>query len=169
MNTLKHRIALLAMFAGFAMLASTGSYAGNTNTLKVTAAITGTCNFSAANNAGGNTTLDFGTLDQTSTGNVAAIATSLGYWCTNGTNVGNIVADNGMHTGSCTASLRCLKNTASADFIDYTLNFTDPMGTTGGGKTSPLLVNFNGSILNADYIDAPAGNYEDFITLTITP
>ena len=73
-NTLKYRIALLAGFAGFAMLMSSGSYAGNTNTLQVTASITGTCNFSAANNASGNAILAFGALDQTATGPAAATA-----------------------------------------------------------------------------------------------
>jgi hypothetical protein len=150
------------------MLASTGSHAGNTNTLKVTAAITGTCNFSAANNASGNAILDFGTLDQTATGPAAATATSLSYWCTNGTNVGSMTANNGMNSGSCGGNA-CMKNTASSDYIEYTLSFTDPSGTTGAGKNSPLSVTFNGSILNADYVDAPAGTYEDFITLTIAP
>jgi len=168
-NTLKYRIALLAGFAGFAMLASSGAHAGNTNTLQVTASITGTCNFSAANNASGNAILAFGTLDQTATGPAAATATSLSYWCTNGTNVGSMTADNGTYSGSCGGN-PCMRNTTTlADYIPYTLIFTNPSGTTGGGKNSPLSVTFNGSIVNADYVDAPAGNYEDFITLTITP
>ena len=168
MNTFRHRIALLAVFSGFAMLASSVSYAGNTNTLKVTASITGTCNFNAANNVAGNTTLDFGTLDQTLSTDASATQTSLDYWCTSGTNVGSISADTGTYSGSCSGT-PCMKNTASPDFIKYTLIYTDPSGTTGAGKTSPLTVTFDASILNADYVNAPAGNYEDFITLTITP
>lgn len=165
---MKLRISLLAVFTGFAMLASTGSQAGNTNTLKVTASITGTCNFSAVNNASGNATLDFGTLDQTATGNAAATATSLDYWCTTGTDVGSMTADNGANSASCGGN-PCMKKTTSTDYIPYTLIFTDPAGTTGTGKSTPLTVTFNGSILNADYVDAPAGTYEDFITLTIAP
>ena len=168
-NTFKHRIALLAVFSGFAMLASSASYAGNNNTLKVTASITGTCNFSAANVGAGNTTLDFGSLDQTLSTNASATQTSLNYWCTSGTNVGSISADNGMNAGSCSGT-PCLKNTVTGlDFIKYSLLYTDPAGTMGAGKTSPLTVTFDGTILNADYVNAPAGTYEDFITLTITP
>jgi hypothetical protein len=62
-----------------------------------------------------------------------------------------------------------MKNTASSDYIDYTLIYTDPTGTTGSGKNTPLTVTFDADILNADYVDAPAGTYEDFITLTISP
>jgi spore coat protein U-like protein len=166
MNIRTLRIPLLAALTGLAMANSGGALAGNTNTLQVTATITGTCNFSAANNAGGNATLAFGTLDQTLASDATATQTSLSYWCTNGTAVGNITANNGQNSGSCGGS-RCLSN--GTDYIPYTLTFTDPSGTLGTGKTSPLTVTFDGSIANADYVDAEAGSYSDLVTLTITP
>ena len=149
--------------AGCALLTSGAALAGNTNTLKVTASITGTCNFDAANNTGGNATLAFGTLDQTSTAPATATQTSLDYWCTNGTTATSLSADNGLYfSGS-----RRLNN-GGTGYIPYTLTVTDP-GGAGTGKSNPITVTFDGDIANADYIDAPAGTYSDTVTLTITP
>jgi spore coat protein U-like protein len=158
-----HRIAFLAAMAGCALLTSGAALAGNTNTLKVTASITGTCNFDVANNAGGNATLDFGALDQTLTTDAAATQTSLDYWCTNGTTATSLSADNGLNF----SGTRRLFN-GGTGYIPYTLTVTDP-GGPGSGKSNPITVTFDGDITNADYIDAPAGTYGDTVTLTIAP
>lgn len=165
-NLKRNRFILGVALAAMTMLGST-AHANNTNTIKVSATITGTCNFAGANNAAGNTTLSFGALDQTATGDANATQTSLNFWCTNGTSVGGISANSGTHSGNCGGST-CMKNTGSANYIPYTLSFTSPTGT-GSGKTSPISVNFDASITNSDYVDAPAGTYEDFVTLTISP
>ncbi len=167
MNMLKHQLARLATLVVMAMLAAGTSYAGNTNTLRVTASITGTCNFNTANNLAGNATLDFGALDQTLATDAIATPTSLQYWCTNGTAVVGFTADLGANSASCPGGGRCLTN--GTDLIPYTLTFVDPTGTSGSGKTSPITINFGASILNADYVDAGSGSYDDTVTLTISP
>ena len=156
--------------AGFAMLASGSVFAGNSNTVQVTAVITGTCNFSANNNAAGNTTLDFQTLDQVTGGPVAAISTSLSYWCTKGEVATNISADDGNNAAGCVllGGKRCLKNTTNTDLIPYDLVLS-PSAAPGAGKNSPLTLDIDGNIVEADYVDVSAGNYSDLVTLTITP
>lgn len=160
-----HKMALLAAMTGFAMLASGNALAGNTNTLKVTANITGTCNFSATNNTLGNTTLDFGALDQAAGGDVTATPASLQYWCTKGEVATNISPDNGANTAGCTGT-RCLYN--GTDYIPYSL-VVSFNAAIGAGKNNPINVDFDGGIFEADYVDVSAGDYEDFVTLTITP
>jgi len=165
MKLRNHTMALVAAAAGIALLASGNALAGNTNTLKVAASITGTCNFSANNNAAGNTTMDFGPLDQATGGNVTAPTATLQYWCTTGEVATNISADFGANTAGCSGT-RCLSN--GTDLIPYSLVISFN-AAVGAGKSNPIDVDFDGGILDADYIDAEAGTYEDFVTLTITP
>ena len=167
MQLKKHRFLPLVAFAGLAMIAASAAFAGNSNSLRVTASITGTCNFNTADDAtNGNATLAFGALDQTLTTDATATTATLQYWCTNGTAVTTFTASNGLNTTGCTGT-RCLSN--GTDLIPYTLTFTCPVGNAGSGKTTPIDVDFDGSILNADYVDAEAGNYTDTVTLTIAP
>ena len=166
MNFRNHRMAFVAALAGFAMLSSGNALAGNTNTLRVTADITGTCNFSASNDGtNGNTTMNFGTLDQVTGGDVAAPTTTLSYWCTNGTAATGVTAGNGQNSASCGGN-NCLTN--GSDFIPYSLIIVNDT-QTGAGKSTDLDIDISGGILEADYIDAEAGNYSDLVTLTITP
>jgi hypothetical protein len=162
----KNPIALLCAFAGLVIFVSGNVLAGNTNTLRVTANITGTCSFNTANVPAGNTTLDFGTLDQTSTSDAIATTATLQYWCTNGTAITAFDADLGQNSASCGGN-RCLTNGSA--YINYTLTFSDPVGNVGSGKTTPIDIDFDGTILNANYVDAPSGSYQDLVTLTISP
>lgn len=159
------RMAFIAALAGFAMLGSGNVLAGNTNTVQVTAVITGTCNFTATNNAAGNTTLDFGTLDQVTGGPAAATTTSLQYWCTKGEVATGITAGAGNNSAGCSGA-RCLFN--GTDLIPYSLVLS-PSAATGAGKSTNLTVDIDGSIADADYIDVSAGNYSDLVVLTIAP
>ncbi|NIO38914.1 MAG: hypothetical protein GTO41_01175, partial [Burkholderiales bacterium] len=97
MNPTRNRIVLTVLLAGLSLLV-TSANAANSNTLKVSATITGTCNFNSANNAAGNAELAFGTLDQTSTAAASAPAVAVNYWCTNGTAVSTFTAGNGLYT-----------------------------------------------------------------------
>ena len=166
MNFRNHRMAFVAALAGFAMLSSGNALAGNTNTVEVTAVITGTCNFSAANNAAGNTTLDFGTLDQVAGGNAVATTTSLSYWCTKGEVATGISAGSGNNSGAGCGGARCLSN--GTDLIPYSL-ILSPSAATGAGKSTPLTLDIDGGMIEADYIDVSAGNYDDLVVLTMTP
>ena len=166
MNFRNQRMAFIAALAGFAMLGSGAALAGNTNTVQVTAVITGTCNFTAANNAAGNTTLDFGTLDQVTGGAAAATTTTLQYWCTKGEVATGISAGGGNNSGAGCGGARCLSN--GTDLIPYSLALS-PSAATGAGKSTNLTVDIDGSIAEADYIDVSAGNYSDLVVLTIVP
>jgi spore coat protein U-like protein len=144
-------MAILLTMAGTAM-------AGGTQNVNVTANIVGTCQFNSAGDVA------FGALDQTSTADQTATG-SLVFWCTKNatytlsdeTNVG--VAD-GSFTGTLTGP--------PTGSITYTLTYTNSSGS-GAGKTSPITSAITGTILNADYVNAPAGNYTDTVTFTIAP
>ena len=170
MNIRKYLIAVLAAASGFAMLVPLGAVADQTNTLQVTASVTGTCQFDVANVGGGNETLDFGALDQLSTSDATAGPVSLDFWCTTGTVVGTFTANNGNNSSGCPGT-RCLSNGSGlpGGLIAYTLNFVTPVGTVGQGKTNTISVDFDAVISNADYVDARPGNFTDFVTLNIAP
>jgi spore coat protein U-like protein len=54
------------------------------------------------------------------------------------------------------------------EFIPYSLSLSPTTGT-GSGPATPITLTIDGSILNADYVNALAGNYSDTVVLTITP
>lgn len=149
---------IVAGLCAAGLLASGAALSADTNTLTVTASVTGTCKFSSTTS-----TLDFGALDPSSASNATATNTT-SYWCTKGS-VASTTAGNG---NNYSGSSRQLKGPGASDLIPYSLSLTG--GTqTGAGKSTPLTLTMNGGINNADYINATAGAYSDTVTLTITP
>lgn len=151
------KILSVAMVIG--MLATAGSaLASGTNTLTVTASVTGTCKF-----VSGTSTLNFGALDPSSSSDVNGSGTTT-FWCTKGTTQ-TLSAGNGANWDG---SKRNIKLTTGTDLIPYSLTLT-PDGGTNQGPGSPRTLTISGTILNADYIDKTAGSYSDTVTLTVTP
>lgn len=142
-----------------AWLLATGigsALAADTNTLTVTANVTGTCKFNSTTS-----TLAFGALDPSSAGPATANATTA-YWCTKGT-IAAASADTGANPSGTT---RRMKN--GTEYIPYSLTLSGE-AQTGLGKGTSLTLGLAGSIANADFINAAAGAYEDTVTLTINP
>lgn len=145
-------ISVIAM-AGMAM-------AGDSNTLTVSANVVGTCKFSAATS-----TLAFGALDPT----LATDATATGsttFWCTKGASY-TVTDDDGLYETGANAN-RMRHETIGTEYIPYALTYT-PTSGSGSGKTSTITLNISGTIANANYVNASAGNYSDTVTLSITP
>jgi len=130
----------------------------DSNTLTVSASVTGGCRFSS-----GTSTLNFGTLDQSSAADASATG-STQFWCTRNASY-TISANNGLYYDT---SRRMRHATEATEYIPYNLTFTPTTGT-GAGKTSPVTLSLNGTITNANYVNAIAGNYADTVTLSITP
>lgn len=151
------RTVSLALFSLILLAVLTGSALAATQDLNVSAQVVGTCRFESAND------INFGALDQTATADVTAPG-NLVFWCTKnasytlGDETNPTVAD-----GSFTGTLA-----GTDDSIDYELTYTNYSGS-GAGKTSPITSTITATIANADYVDAPAGNYTDTVTFTLTP
>lgn len=151
------RVILLG--AAIALIAMAGAAAAaDSSNLTVTANVVGTCMFSSSA-----ATLAFGALDQSLATPVNGTG-STQFWCTKGTAASSITPDNGLHfSGS-----RRMALPADADFIPYSLSLT-PSSLMGNGKTTPNTLTIDGTIANADYINATAGNYSDTVVISINP
>ncbi|MBE7939696.1 spore coat protein U domain-containing protein [Ramlibacter aquaticus] len=136
-----------------------GAALADTQSLSVTASITGVCKF----NSGQTPVLAFGAIDPSGTANATASASVL-YRCTTGTSASVSNAVTGARTlqGS---------GTASTDTMAYTLAFTS--GGTGTGKGfgagQDLTLVLGGTITPTDYQNKTVGPYADTVTLTVTP
>jgi len=145
-------VAAITAMAGTAM-------AADTNTLTVSASVTGTCKFSSPSS-----TLAFGGLDP-SIGTDVSTSTDVNFWCTNGVTTDVISATQGLHWSG---TKRQMEGPAPADLIPYSLSLSpDSNPNIGPGTVRTLTI--GGTVLGSDYIDAKTGSYSDTVVLNITP
>lgn len=143
-----------------AILAMAGSaLAADSNTLTVSASVTGTCKFSSATS-----TLGFGALDPSLGTNVTG-STTTNFWCTKGVATDAITAGNGLNFAS---GKRQMKDSVSSDVIPYTLTLTKD-GNANTGPASPRTLTIDGGVLGTDYTSKSAGSYSDTVVLNILP
>jgi spore coat protein U-like protein len=143
-----------------AMLVVGGAvWAADTNTLTVTASVTGTCVFNSETS-----TLNFGALDPSNPVPVNS-STTTQFWCTRGVTTDLITANLGANPAG---AIRQMRDSVSTDLIPYSLVLT-PDGSTNQGPASPRTLGISGTVLAADYTGKSAGNYADTVTLTLTP
>jgi spore coat protein U-like protein len=135
------------------------AFAADTNTLTVSANVVGTCRF---NNA--TSTLAFGALDVTSAADANANGSAVTFWCTNGAAY-TITHDDGLNESGVNAPN--MEHTVAAGSFSLALNLNPTAGT--GADRTPVNLAITGTVANADYIDALAGDYEDTVTITINP
>lgn len=109
------------LVAALVLAVAAGSALADTQSLSVTASITGVCKF----NSGQTPVLAFGAIDPSGTTNATASTTVL-YRCTKGTaaSVSSAVTGTRTLTGS---------GTAAGDSMSYTLSFTSGDAGTGTG------------------------------------
>jgi spore coat protein U-like protein len=150
----KVKLAVLALSIG---ILTAGHVAAATTDVPVTASVTGTCRFNAP------PTVAFGALDQSSVADETATG-DLTFWCTTGTayTLGD-ETNPGVADGAFSGTL-----VDGLNSIDYSIAYNATSGV-GSGKTTPITSTLTATILNADYVDKPAGNYSDTVTFTITP
>ena len=151
---MKKMITLLMAIGMLAM--ASGAMAADTTTVAVSATVTGTCKFTA----GG--TLSF-TLDPSAGGNVNGTVTQPTFWCTKGATY--TISDNdGLNKSGTTHRM---KHATLTEYVPYSFTYTTT--GTGTGKSAAITMNIASTVLEADYIDASAGNYADTVTMSITP
>ena len=148
----------LAMVFGLVLGFAGTVKAGDSNTLTVSAVVSGTCKFSS-----GSSSLDFGALDPASGSDVTA-STTTNFWCTKGVTTDVITPGQGLHWSG---SVRQMSE-PNGEVIPYGLVLT-PDGNTNQGPTLPRTLTISGTVLGADYLSKRAGNYSDTVTLTIIP
>ena len=128
-----------------------------TTSVNVTANIVGTCQFSST------PTLAFGALDQTVAGDATASG-SLIFWCTTGTSYTlSDPVNPGIGDGAYSGTIASGGNT-----LPFSISYNNYSGS-GTGKNTPITSTLNATIVNAQYVDAPEGNYSGSVTFTIAP
>lgn len=136
-----------------------GAAIADTNSLTVSAAVSGVCKFNS-----GTSTLAFGTIDPSGAANATASSNVL-YRCTKGTTaaVSNAITGARSMAGS---------GTAAGETLAYALAFTSgasEVGTGFGAGGSDLTLVLGGTITPAQYQAVKAGPYAETVTLTVTP
>lgn len=139
------------------LLASGAGWAGDTQTVAVSATVVGNCKF----NSGGSVSF---TLDPASTSNATGTVTQPTFFCTKGATY-SIADDVGLNESG--TIFRMTNGAAVAEFIPYSFTYTAT--GTGTGKNAPITLNIASTVNNADFVDASAGSYTDTVTLTINP
>jgi spore coat protein U-like protein len=125
----------------------------------VGAAAVGNCKFHTASAA-----LDFGSLDPIAARDANAVA-ALTFKCTRGA-VWTVSDDGGLH--DVPAGSPRMRHTALAAYLPYRLAYTNAIGTSRGANVTETLT-VDGLIRGGDFAAAPAGNYADTVTLSISP
>jgi hypothetical protein len=121
-------------------LLASPAMAGNSNTLTATATVQAVCNFTTTTS-----TLAFGAIDPTGTGPVTA-TTSIAYACTSG-------------------QAPTLTLPAGGTMTSGANNLAFSLGNVDTGSA----INITGTVAQAAYQAAPAGNYSGTVTYTIAP
>lgn len=145
-------VASLAFTAGLAV-------AADTQTLAVTASVTGMCKFSAAS-----TPLAFGAIDPSLATDKTMTANVL-YKCTKGTTSAGVTA-----TGGLDRNMTGISPLLTTDKLAYKLAFAgDTQAGLGFGTGNDRTLVVTGTITPAQFNGAAAGSYSENVTLNITP
>ena len=139
-----------------------GVAVADTQSLSVTASVTGVCKF----NTGQSPVLAFGAIDPSGTAGVTATPANVLYRCTNGTGATVDTAVTGVRSMVGQAPL------LATDTLGYTLAFTSGATGTGSGfgaAGSAITLVVAGTMTAAQYNGAKAGSYAETVTLTVNP
>lgn len=156
------KIALISALCATSLFGATTVFAGDSANIAVSATIVGTCQFNAPKTGA----ISF-VLDQTSTGDVVGtVGSSPTFWCTKGTTY-SVTGNDGAN--SLAVGARRMKHATLAEFIPYSFLGTTKAGT-GLGKTAGITLTLTSPLVaNADFINVPAGTYNDTVVVSITP
>jgi len=163
----KRSACLNAAIAAVLITVAGAATAGGTNTITVSASVTGACVVNTAAS-----TLAFGALNPATGGLVNVAGSAATFRCTNGTPY-TVTSDDGLWDTSAGGANNRMKLSTALDCttatncIRYTL--TSATAGTGAGMTTNISFNVNGSTALADYQNAAAGNYADTVVLTVSP
>ncbi len=152
---MKKRLVVLAMVLGLVLGLAGVVVASDTATVAVSANVVGTCKFLT----GGSVSFS---LDPSSSGDATGTVSQPTFWCTNGSSYA-ITDDNGINKSGTTYRMK----DAGTNYIAYSFTYTST--GTGSGKGTTKTMNISSTVLNANFVNAVAGTYNDTVTLTINP
>lgn len=153
-STISKAVALLAFVSASGIAAAVDS-----QTLVVTASVTGMCKFSSSNTL---TMSPAAAIDPSGTADVTMTRT-LNYNCTKG-----VSPTGGVTTTTANGAARNM--TSGAESLAYTLGWTgDTVAGSGFGTGTAKPVVFTGTITAAQYQNAAALTYTDNVVLNINP
>jgi spore coat protein U-like protein len=162
MNT-KLKLATLGLISAGMLSIAPAFAASATNTLTVSATVTGNCKFNLA--ASALTIANSGANIDPSVGTDATGTTNVLYRCTSGTTAA-VTAANGTNASGTQQRVK----DAGTNYMNYALGLTGGaqagLGFGAGGDRTLVVT---GTIVQADFVNAPAGAYSDTVVLTITP
>jgi len=152
------------MFVAALLLAAGVPARADTSQLAVSAVVLSrsTCNFLT-----GAATLNFGTIDPSSSTTVNA-STTMRFWCLGytGSTTFSVQAGNGLYSPG--AGLRRVRHTTSTtDYMAYSLNITPASGTIGWLATQTITI--SGSIVPTEFQNARVGAYSDTVVISLDP
>lgn len=149
------------LVAAAVLIAAAGvATAADSNTVTVSANVSGTCKFTSATS-----TLAFGALDPSSAADGAATV-NVNFWCTKGVTA-TLTDDDGLYETGANAN-RMRHATDLTAFIPYTFTYS-ASSLLGDGPGTPRTLTIDGAIANANYINALAGDYSDTVVVSINP
>lgn len=153
---MKKKAKLTTVLVGLALIFGLSAVAmAASQNVGVSGTISGQCRFTASS------ALAF-TLDP-NLGSDATATGSVTFWCTK-SSAYTLSTDNGQNSSGSQKRLY----DGSAVYINYAATLASTTGS-GTGKTTPISVNINGTVVNADYVNQPAGSYTDTLAVTINP
>lgn len=153
-TTIAKAAALIALVSASGIAAAIDS-----QTLVVTASVTGMCKFSSANTL---TMSPAAAIDPSGTADVTMTRT-LNYNCTKG-----VSPTGGVTTTTANGAVRSMTN--GAESLAYTLGWTgDTVAGAGFGAGTAKPVVFTGTITSAQYQNAAAVTFTDNVVLNINP
>ena len=156
-----NRIVLKAIAA--ALLTASGvASAADTQSLAVSATVSGVCKFFTPAR-----TMNF-TIDPSSASAIAGVMTgAVEYKCTKDTAATGVTAGNG---NNFSGGRRMSDGGATPVFLPYSLTVAGGTQTgTGFGAGEQKTLTVTGSVAVADFANLPAGTYTDSVTLTLAP
>lgn len=146
---------------------SINAIAADTASLTVNATVNGVCKFTAP--ASATLTLSNVALPATgidpSSATSATGSTTLLYRCTKGQAPGFSAGQGNNWSGSSNQ----VKHATLADVMAYSLSLSPSAPTGAGFAAADQTLTITGSILQADFQAAAAGNYTDTVVISVTP
>lgn len=158
---------VLAALGASTLLPVPAAFGAGSNTLSLSADVTGTCQVTSAPGL-----LNFGTIDPSGASNVVA-STTFAMKCTKST-VSTAASDNGGLYFSGTKRMR--HSVTPTAYLPYAISYSGDVGFTGqgfGGAAAAQTVTVNGTVTPAQFQNAlvttGAQVYSDTVTITVNP
>ena len=161
------RVCFLAALGAFALMQAPAVFGAGSNTLSLSADVTGTCQVTLAPGL-----LDFGTIDPSGASSIV-VSTTFAMKCTKSTVSTAATDNNGLHFSGAKRMRHSVTATA---FLSYAITYSGDVGFTGQGfgvAAAAHTVTVTGTVTPAQFQNALVTTggqvYADTVTITVNP